>query len=81
MIAEKGVALVTGAARRIGRAIAERLAEEGYDLALHASSRSRDEAEALATALRARGRRALVVIADLADTSDTSTLIERASAL
>ena len=81
MSAQMGVALITGAARRIGRAIAERLADEGHDVALHAIARSRDEAEALATSLRARGRRALVVVADLADIDETATLVARANAL
>ena len=58
MSAQKGVALITGAARRIGRAIAERLADEGHDVALHASARSREEAEALATSLRRRRKTA-----------------------
>lgn len=62
-------ALVTGAARRIGRATAQMLAGSGYDLALHASARSADETGTLAQALRASGIDVSVHIADLA-TSD-----------
>lgn len=62
--ASRGAALVTGGARRIGRAIALKLAGAGFDVAVHYGS-SRDEAEATAEAVRALGRRAAVVRADL----------------
>lgn len=51
------VALVTGAARGIGRAIAVKLATEGADIAVNYYN-SHDEAEALCAQLRALGRRA-----------------------
>ncbi|MDB5650363.1 MAG: short-chain dehydrogenase/reductase [Hyphomicrobiales bacterium] len=73
-------ALITGAARRIGRAVAERLAAEGYGLALHASERSAPAAEELAGTIRRRGGRACVVVADLASPEDTATLVDRALA-
>jgi NAD(P)-dependent dehydrogenase (short-subunit alcohol dehydrogenase family) len=74
-----GAALVTGAARRIGLAIAERLAREGRPVVLHASPRSADDAELAAQAIRHRGGRAAVAIADLADPDATQGLIETAS--
>ncbi|MHC4981915.1 MAG: SDR family NAD(P)-dependent oxidoreductase [Planctomycetota bacterium] len=60
------VAMVTGAARRIGRAIALALAEAGAHVALH-YRRSASDAEATAEAIRAAGRRAELFQADLAD--------------
>jgi len=60
------VALVTGSVRRIGRAVALALAEDGADIVLHARS-SRDEAEAVAAEVRAMGRHALVALADVTD--------------
>ena len=60
------VALVTGAARRVGRVIALTLAEAGWDLALH-FHRSADDAERTATEVCERGARALLLQADLAD--------------
>ena len=62
----RGIALVTGAARRVGRVIALALAESGYDVVVHYGG-SREEAEEVADAIRAKGRRALLVQADLAD--------------
>lgn len=75
-----GKALVTGAARRIGLRIAERLAEAGYDVALHASPRSRAEAEAEAMRIARGGRRAVVVSGDLEDASVCPALIGAAGA-
>jgi enoyl-[acyl-carrier protein] reductase III len=54
------VALVTGAARGIGRAVARKLAREGADVAVNYYN-SHDEAEALCGELRALGRRAVAV--------------------
>ena len=51
-------ALVTGAAKRLGRAIAEDLAAHGFAVAIHANT-SLAEAEALAAAIRAKGGRAV----------------------
>ncbi|WP_040401142.1 SDR family oxidoreductase [Amorphus coralli] len=70
-------ALVTGAARRIGRAIAEDLAAHGYRVALHCHH-SVDAAEALAAALREGGGDACVVTADLADLEGLDALVRQA---
>lgn len=78
--AEPGCALITGAARRIGRAIAERLAHAGYAVALHASPRSGSDARALAAGLIADIASAEVFIADLADATQASELVTRAAA-
>ncbi|MEM5494082.1 SDR family oxidoreductase [Hoeflea sp. AS16] len=66
MTSSKGTVLVTGAARRIGKAIALDLAANGYQIAIHAN-RSGAEAEALAQSIRDAGGAAAVFIADLSD--------------
>lgn len=58
--------LVTGSSRGIGRAIALRLAREGYDIVVHCRSR-RDEAEAVAETVRQSGVAARVLAFDVAD--------------
>lgn len=77
----KKAALVTGAARRIGKALALRLAREGFVLALHASERSRGDAEAVAEAIRRDGGEAAVFCADLADAGAVAGLIPAAAAI
>ncbi len=73
------VALITGAADRIGAAIATRLAAEGYAVVIHYRS-SGEKAEALADAIGADGGRADIVQADLAKREDRMGLIAKASA-
>jgi 3-oxoacyl-[acyl-carrier protein] reductase len=58
--------LVTGSSRGIGRAIAQRLARDGFDLVVHCRSRV-DEAESLAVEVRAMGRAARVLSFDIGD--------------
>ncbi|MBM9593357.1 SDR family oxidoreductase [Roseitranquillus sediminis] len=60
------VALVTGAAKRLGRAMALELARRGHDVAVHYHG-SRDDAEATAAEIRSLGRRAVALQADLLD--------------
>jgi 3-oxoacyl-[acyl-carrier protein] reductase len=63
------LALVTGASRRIGRAVALGLAQAGADVVVHAKS-SRAEVEAVAEDVRALGRKALVALGDVTDEAD-----------
>ena len=72
-------ALVTGGARRIGKAIVEDLAANGFAVAIHANE-SLDAAEAIARQLNAKGGRAVAVQCDLADGAATGRLIEKAAA-
>ncbi len=74
-----GVALVTGGARRIGRAIALALAKAGWDVALH-YHRSHADAEDTARAVHALGRRAALLPCDLADEKAVRQLLARAQA-
>lgn len=68
------VALVTGSARRIGRAVALRLAREGADIVIHFFL-SWEEAQETAREIRALGRRAVIRKANLEKLSDIEHLI------
>lgn len=72
-------ALVTGAGRRLGRAMALYLAGRGHDVAVHYAS-SAAEAEAVVAEIRALGRRAEAFQADLLDEEATESLLPRAAA-
>ena len=73
MTAEKAlarqVALVTGAAKRIGRSIALRLAKEGADLVVNYAT-SKAEAEELTSEIQSLGRRAIALQADVSRRPD-----------
>lgn len=72
-------AVVTGAAIRVGRAIALELASAGFDLLLHHRSRP-DEIDAVAAEARARGAAVEVVAADLGTSAGCDAVVDAARA-
>jgi pteridine reductase len=68
------VALITGAARRVGRAIALALADVGYNIGVHYHT-SRAGADELVAAIRTRGREAIALPGDLANPDATAQLV------
>lgn len=79
MVETAATVLVTGGARRIGRAIVEELAAHGFALAIHANG-SLEEAEALAGTIVAAGGRAAAIGADLTDANAAGGLVAAAQA-
>jgi NAD(P)-dependent dehydrogenase (short-subunit alcohol dehydrogenase family) len=79
MTATPPVALVTGGARRIGRAITEDLSRNGWAVAIHCHN-SHDDAEALAAECRKNGARIAVIEADLVETVSVGAVVKRAQA-
>ncbi|GJJ05537.1 short chain dehydrogenase [Duganella rhizosphaerae] len=73
------MALVTGAGRRIGRAIALGLARAGWDVAVHYRA-SAAEAREVVAAIEALGRRAVALPCDLADEAAVRALLPQAAA-
>jgi 3-oxoacyl-[acyl-carrier protein] reductase len=73
---EGKVAIVTGATRGIGRAIALDLAANGADIALN-YRQSDDLAQELAEEIRGMGRRALVVQADVSSFDDAQAMVQQ----
>ena len=75
----RGGALITGAARRIGRALALKAQAAGYDVAVHTRHADPD-ADALTVSLKAVGGHAAVVTGDLSIDTELETLAQRAGA-
>jgi NAD(P)-dependent dehydrogenase (short-subunit alcohol dehydrogenase family) len=70
-------ALVTGAAKRLGRAIALDLAANGWNVAIHYNS-SQQDADNAAQAARALGVEAAILKCDLSKEAETAALVDRA---
>lgn len=78
-MAARGAALVTGGARRLGRVLAASAADAGYDVAIHVRAID-DDAEAAASDVRSRGRKARLLTCDLRKESTTVALVGEAEA-
>jgi NAD(P)-dependent dehydrogenase (short-subunit alcohol dehydrogenase family) len=76
-VASRGAALVTGGARRIGRALAQACAAAGYDVAIHVRSPG-DDADAAAGEVRSAGRKATILACDLRKESAVVALVGEA---
>ena len=74
------VALVTGASRGIGRAIARRLAAHGAAVAVTSSARSQDGLRETCALIESAGGRSVALVTDLADESARATLVAQAAA-
>ncbi|KAI0072202.1 NAD(P)-binding protein [Panus rudis PR-1116 ss-1] len=72
------VALVTGAAQGIGKAIALRLAQDGIDIAVNDIQSKEDEIVKLASEIEALGRKAVAVPADVSDETQVKAMVDRA---
>lgn len=75
----RGVSLVTGAGRRIGRVLALEAARAGYDVAVHYRT-ARDEAEGVVAEIVALGRRAVALPGELSDPDVGTALVGAARA-
>jgi NAD(P)-dependent dehydrogenase (short-subunit alcohol dehydrogenase family) len=78
-VAGRGAALVTGGARRIGRALVHACADAGFDVAIHCRTVD-DDAHAAAAYVRAKGRKATLLTCDLRQEAALVAMIGEAEA-
>jgi meso-butanediol dehydrogenase / (S,S)-butanediol dehydrogenase / diacetyl reductase len=71
------IALVTGAARGIGRGIALRLASDGLDVAINDLEANSDELEKVAEEIRNAGRRTATIFADVSGADEVEGMVQR----
>ena len=71
-----GVAIVTGAAQGLGKAIALRLAKDGYDIALNDLPSQSEDLAAVKAEIEKSGRRAHVVTGDVSKEEDVKRSVE-----
>lgn len=76
MTTHRKIALVTGAAKRLGRSIAWALANAGWDIIVHYGTSS-SEADECVASIRELGREAVALQADLSQEAEVNTLIAR----
>ncbi|KAJ8090725.1 hypothetical protein PM082_018291 [Marasmius tenuissimus] len=72
----KGVSIVTGAAQGIGKAIAIRLAQDGFDIALNDISSKEEQLKAVEKEIAKVGRRTAIVHADVSSESEVKEMVE-----
>lgn len=77
MTPQQRTALVTGASRGIGRAIALGLAGRGYDVAVNDIARQKDALSEVAREIEALGRKALPVFADVSSKAEVAAMVAR----
>jgi len=77
MTEQAKIALVTGASRGIGRAIAVGMAKRGFDVAINDIERQKDALQHVAKEIERSGRRALTVYADVSSKADVETMVHK----
>ncbi|KAF8169164.1 acetoin reductase family protein [Mycena galopus ATCC 62051] len=79
MSPRQGVALITGAAQGIGRSIALRLADDGFDIAANDVAANYPKLETLVEEIRAKGRASSQHVADVSQEEEVEAMFERAA--
>lgn len=75
----RGVAIVTGAAQGIGRAIALRLADDGFDVAINDLGSAKENLETLHQEIVSKGRKSFICIGDMSEEDQVAHLVDEAA--
>ena len=75
MPSSHGIAVVTGASQGIGRAIALRIVDDGFDVAVSDLPSGKDSLEGLSQEIVAKGRRSCIVIGDVSVEADVQNIV------
>ncbi|KAG1739901.1 uncharacterized protein EDB91DRAFT_1248661 [Suillus paluster] len=78
MSTSKGIALITGSAQGIGRSIALRLAQDGFDIALNDVPTKGPQLESVATEIKSLGRQVCIVPADVSVDEQVKEMVDAA---
>ena len=70
-------AIVTGSGRGIGKAIALRLASDGYDVCINDIQANENLAQEVAKEIEAKGRKSIAVVADVSKRSEVEALVQK----
>ncbi|KIJ27377.1 hypothetical protein M422DRAFT_71667 [Sphaerobolus stellatus SS14] len=73
----KGSAIVTGSAQGIGRAIALRLASDGYDIAVNDLFFKENQLQELVGEIEGKGRKAVAIVGDVSKEEDVQNLVDK----
>lgn len=79
MLEYTAVAIVTGAGQGIGRAIALRLADDGFDVAVNDISSNFERAQEVVAEVQKKGRKSLAVYADVSLEAEVQAMIDKAA--